>query len=80
MAWLLNSVVKDSREVESQQSKVKGRDQSRPFSFGYGSYGRGERMTPNEFWSRSDEGRSQRFYVVLCEFTSAFLDYAKGSI
>jgi len=37
-------------------------------------------MTPNEFWSRSDEGRSQRFYVVLCEFTSAFLDYAKGSI
>ncbi|HEY6271774.1 MAG TPA: hypothetical protein VIX19_07250 [Terriglobales bacterium] len=35
-------------------------------------------MTPNEFWSYSDERRSQRFYVALCEFTSALLDYGTG--
>ena len=36
-------------------------------------------MTLNEFWSHSDESRSQRFYVALCEFTSALLDYATGT-
>jgi hypothetical protein len=35
-------------------------------------------VTPNEFWSRNEETRSKRFYVALCEFTSALVDYATG--